>query len=177
MAVGAVPVEILDGAKGLRLRRVAARDMAGIANARHACLQQLRVACAVGFMAVRTVLHHRRVLPEEGTAPFGVAAQAVFVSRALKQLLGIGRTVRIVAAGASYLSFAIRHVRRTLQLCTTHLMALQAQLGLRFLYTAVLRERSVVSGIRRDGRVQLLFDIVAVYARHAPRFMRTALPE
>ena len=130
MTVGAAAVEILDGAKRLRLRWVAARVMAGIANARHARLQQLRVAGAMRLVAVRAVLHYRRVLPEEGTAPFGVAAQAVFVGRALKQLFGIGRTVRIVATGASYFAFAVRHVRRTLQLCTPHLMALQTQLRL-----------------------------------------------
>lgn len=77
MAVGAAAVEILDGAKRLRLRWVAAGVMAGIANTRHARLQQLRVAGAMRLVAVRAVLHYRRVLPEEGTAPFGVAAQAV----------------------------------------------------------------------------------------------------
>src|SRR6266404_3822095 len=56
-------------------------------------------------------------------------------------------------------------------------MALQAQLRLRFLYTAVLRERSVVAGIGRDRWVQFLFDIVAIYTSHTPGFMRTALPE
>ena len=177
MAVGAAAVEILDGAKRLRLCRVAARDMAGIANTRHARLQQLRVAGAVRLVAVRAVLHYRRVLPEERTAPFGVAAQTVFVGRALQQLLGIGRAVRIMAAGAGYLAFAVRHVRRTLELCTPHLVALQAQLGLRFLYTPVLRERSVVARIGRNCWVQLLFDIVAIYTSQAPGFVRTALPE
>ena len=177
MAVGAAAVEILDGAKRLRLRWVAARVMAGIANARHARLQQLRIARAMRLVAVRAVLHHRRVLPEEGTAPFRVAAQAIFIGGALQQLLGIRRTMRIVATGASYLAFAVRHVRGTLQLCTAHLMALQAQLRLRFLYPAVLRKRSVVARIGRDRWVQFLFDIVAVYARHASGFMRTALPE
>lgn len=151
--------------------------MAGIANTRHACLQQLRVAGAMRLVAVRAVLHYRRVLPEKGTSPFGVAAQTVFIGGALQQLLGIGRTVRIVATGASYLAFAIRHVRRALQLCTPHLMALQAQLRLRFLYTPILRKRSVIAGIGRDRWVQFLFDIVAVYARHASGFMRATLPK
>src|ERR1700720_64274 len=108
MAVGAAAVEILDGTQRLRLRWVAAGVMAGIANARHARLQQLRVARAVRLVAVRAVLHHRRVLPEEGTTPVGVAAQAVFVGRALNQLFGIRRPVRIVATGTSYFAFAIR---------------------------------------------------------------------
>ena len=110
MAVGAAAVEILDGAKRLRLRWVAAGVMAGIANARHARLQQLRVAGAVRLVAVRAVLHYRRVLPEEGTAPFGVAAQAILVRGALNELAGIGRTVRIVATGAGHFAFTVGHM-------------------------------------------------------------------
>src|SRR6266849_2559180 len=56
-------------------------------------------------------------------------------------------------------------------------MALQAQLRLRFLYTPILRKRSVVAGIGRNRWVQFLFDIVAVYTSHASGFVRTALPE
>src|ERR1700674_230330 len=106
MAAGAAPLEILDGTKRLRLRRVTAAVVAGIAHARHACLQQLWVAGAVRFMAVRAVLHHRWVLPHEGTTPLGVAAQTVLVRSALDQLLGIGRPVRIMATGAGNLALA-----------------------------------------------------------------------
>ena len=49
-------------------------DVTGIAYARHAHLQQLRVAGTMRFMAVSTVLHHRRVFPQERTTPFGVAS-------------------------------------------------------------------------------------------------------
>ena len=124
MAVGATAVEILDGPKRLRLRRMTRGDVARIANARHARLQQLRVAGAVRFMAVRAVLHHWRVLPHEGTAAFGVATQTVFVGGALDELLGIGRSVRIVATGAGHLALAVGHVRRALQLRPAHLVTL-----------------------------------------------------
>src|SRR6266568_5524653 len=111
MAIGAAAVEILDGAERLRLRRVTAAVMARITNPRHARLQQLRVTGAVGLMAVCAVLHYRRVLPHEGTAPFGVATEAVLVRSALDELFGIGRTVRIVATGAGNFAFAVGHVR------------------------------------------------------------------
>ena len=124
MAIGAATVEILDGAKGLRLGRVTAAVMTGIADARHAGLQQLRVAGAVRFMAVRAVLHDRRVFPDEGTAPFGVAAETIFVCGALNELLGIGSAVGIMATGAGNFAFAVRHVRRALQLRAAHLVAL-----------------------------------------------------
>ena len=90
MAVGAAAAEILDGTERLRLRRVARRNVAGIAHTRHACLQQLRIAGAVRFMAVGAILHYRRVLPHERASPFRMAAQAVLVGGALNQLLRIG---------------------------------------------------------------------------------------
>ena len=130
MAVGAATIKVLDGAERLRLRRVTAGIVAAIANARHARLQQLRVAGAMRFMTVRAVLHHRGMLPDEGTAAFRVAAETVFVCGALDELLGIGGAVGIVATGAGYFALAVRHVRRALQLGAPHLMALQAYLGL-----------------------------------------------
>ena len=139
MAVGAAAVEVLDGTKRLRLGRMPAAVVAGIADARHARLEQLRIAGAVRFMAVRAVLHYRWVLPHKRTAAFGVAAETVFVGGALDELLGIGSAVGIVTTGAGDLAFAVRHVRRALQLSTAHLVALQAQLWLRFLEAAVLR--------------------------------------
>src|SRR5712691_9790350 len=110
MTVGAAAVEVLDRTERLRLRGMAAAVVATIANARHAGLQQLWVAGAVRFVAIGAILHDRRVLPDERTAAFGVAAQAVFVGGALNELLGIGRAMRVMAAGASDLAFAVGHV-------------------------------------------------------------------
>ena len=100
------------------------RDVARVTHARHACLQQLRVAGAMRFMAVCAVFHHRRVFPQEGAAPLRVAAQAVLVGRALNKLLRIRCAMRIMAARAGHLSFAVGHVRRALQLGAPHLVAL-----------------------------------------------------
>ena len=81
-------------------------------------------------MTIGAVLHDRRVLPQEGTAPFGVATEAILIERALNQLFGIGRAVRIVAARAGHLAFAEGHMRRALQLGTPHLVAPQAEFRL-----------------------------------------------
>ena len=130
MAVGAPAVEVLDGAERLRLSWMAAAVVARIADARHAYLQKLRIVAAVRFVAVGAIFEYRRMLPKKRSAAFGVATQAVFVGGRLDQLLGIGRAVRIVAARAGDLPFAVGHMRGTLQLPATHLVALQAQLRL-----------------------------------------------
>src|SRR5258706_8937661 len=98
--------------------------VAVVADARHANLQQLRVVAAVRLVAVRAVLEHWRVLPQEGTSAFRVATQAVFIRGALDELPGIRRAVWIVAARAGYFAFAVGHVRRALQLRAAHLVAL-----------------------------------------------------
>jgi len=137
----------------------------------------LRVAGAVRFVAVRAVLHHRRVLPDEGATAFGVATETVFVRRALDKLLGIGSAVGIVATRAGNLALAVRHVRRALQLGAAHLVALQAKLRLGFLYAAVLGQRGVVARLGSAGYVNFLLDLVAIHASHAAGFVRAAPPE
>src|SRR6266481_782595 len=102
MAVGATTVEVLDGTKGLRLRRVAAAVMAVVAHARHANFQQLRVVAAVRFVAVGAVFEYRRMLPQKRAAPLGVTAQAILISGALDELFGVGCAVGIVATGAGH---------------------------------------------------------------------------
>ena len=172
MAIGATPVEVLDGTKGLRLRRVAAGDVAGVANPGHTHLQQLWVAAAVWFVTVGTILHDRGMLPKEWSPAFGMAAVAVLVDGALKQLARIRTTVRIVTARAGDLTLAIRHVRGTLQLCAAHLMALQAKFRLRLLGSDVLSERSAIARFRRERRVALgraaIVHLVTRHAGHAP---------
>jgi hypothetical protein len=83
-------------------------------------------------MAVNTVLHHWRVLPEERTAPFGVATQAILVHRGLSKLTGIRRAMRVMATGASHFAFAVGHVRGALQLRSSHLVTPKAKLRLSF---------------------------------------------
>src|ERR1700751_1786263 len=96
MAVGATAVEVLDGAERLRLSRMAAAVMAVVAHAGHANFQELGGVAAVRFVAVGAVFEHRRVLPQEWAAPLRVTAQAIFISSALDELLGVGRAVRIM---------------------------------------------------------------------------------
>lgn len=138
MAIGAAAIEVLDGAERLSLRGVAAGVVAGIADAGHAHFQELWIVATVRFVAVGAVFKHRRMFPQEGTAALGVAAEAVFVGGRLNELGWIGRTVRIVAAGAGNFALAIRHVGRALQLGAAHLMAPQAEFRLFFGQAAVV---------------------------------------
>jgi len=138
VAVSAAAVEILDGAERLGLRGVAAAVVARVADARHANFEELGIVAAVRFVAVGAVFDDWRVLPEERAATLGVATQTVFVGGALDELLGIGGAMRVVATGAGDFAFAIGHVGRALQLRAAHLMALQAQLRLRFFGAAIL---------------------------------------
>ena len=95
------------------------------------------------LVAIRAILHHRRVLPQERTTALHMAAQAVFGCGRLKQLLGIRTAVRIMTTRARDLALAIRHVGRTLELCTAHLVALQAQLRLLLFRTVDVGQRRV----------------------------------
>src|SRR5215469_13083703 len=110
VAVGAASIEVFDRVKRLWLGRMAAAVMAGVTYARHPHLQELRVGGAMRLVTVRAILYDRWVFPEKRSAAFSVATQAVFICGALDELLRIWCAMRIVAARAGYLSFAIRHV-------------------------------------------------------------------
>jgi len=133
MAVRTSAVEVLDRLQRLRLRGVAARDVARVADPRHADLQQLRIAAAVWVVAIGAILHDRRMLPQKWAPPLGVATQAILIGRGLNQLRWIRASVWVMAAGAGNFPFAIGHVRGALQLCSPHLVAPQAQFRLSFL--------------------------------------------
>ena len=90
VAIGAPPVEVLDGTKRLRLCGVAARIVARVANPWHPHLQQLWIAAAVRLVAVGAVFHDRRMLPQKWTPAFGMATEAVLINRALNSWLGFG---------------------------------------------------------------------------------------
>ena len=177
MTVGAAPVEIAYGIERLRGAGMTAGHVAGIANPRHAHSQQLRIVAAMRLVAVGAVLHDRRMLPEEGTAPLGVAAETVLGGRGLQQLLWIGTSVRVMATGAGHLAFAIGHVRRALQLGAAHLMALQAEFRLGFLRPLVFGEGCRVTSLRRQRRVNLLFHLMTLHAGNSARFVGAAFPE
>src|SRR5436190_1962221 len=109
MAVGASTVEVLNRLQRLWLRWVAARIVARVADPWHAHFKQLRIAAAMGIMAIRAVLHHWRMLPKERPPALGVATQTVLVRRGLNQLRRIRAAVWIMATGTGHLAFAIRH--------------------------------------------------------------------
>ena len=81
-------------------------------------------------MAVNTVLHHWRVLPQERATPLGVATQAILIHCGLPKLAWIGRAVRVMATRAGYFAFPVGHVGGALQLRSAHLMTAQAKLRL-----------------------------------------------
>lgn len=90
MTVCAATIEIADGIKQCWSRWMPTSVVAGIAHPRHPHLQQLRVAGAMRFMAVNTVLHYGRVFPEERPASLSVATQAVLINCRLPKLAWIG---------------------------------------------------------------------------------------
>ena len=110
MTIRASPVEVLDGTEGLRLRWMPAGIMTGIAHPGHPHFQQLRIAAAVGLVAVSAVLHDGGMLPEKRPPALRVTAVAVFIDRTLQQLGRIRTAVRIVTTGARDLALAVRHM-------------------------------------------------------------------
>ena len=114
MAVRATSVEVFDGAQRLRLRGMPAAVVAGVTNARHAYLEQLRIVRAMRLVAICAIFHHWRVRPQEGPSAFGMATDAILVCGALNEQAGIWCAVRIVAARAGHFALAIRHVRGAL---------------------------------------------------------------
>lgn len=167
VAVRAAAIEVLDRIKRLWLRGVPAAVVAGVAHARHPHLQKLWVAGAVRFMAVRAIFDDGRVFPEERSAAFRVATQAVFVRRALDELLRVRCAMGIVAACTGNFAFAIRHVRGSLQLSAPHLMALETQLWLWLYQAAVLCKRRTISSLRDPADSHSLLNLMAVHARHS----------
>src|SRR4051794_21951647 len=177
VTVRAAPVEIANGIKQSWSSRVSTSDVTGIAYARHAHLEQLRVAGAMRFMAVSTVLHNRGVFKQEGTSAFRVATEAILVHGALLQLTRIGRAVGIVATGAGNFALAIWHVRGALQLRAPHLVTPQAKFGLHLLQASVLRQWRIEASFVGQQGAHFLVHLVAIHTSHATRLMRATCPE
>src|SRR5579883_1003775 len=135
----------------------------------------------MGIVTVGAVFHDRRVLPQKWPAALGVAAVTVFVDGRLQQLAGIGAAMRIVAAGAGDLAFAIGHVRRAQQLGAAHFVTLQAELGLGLFSADMLSERRAKAGLVLEGGFAPgsapIVHLMAVDAGHGARLVRAAAPE
>jgi hypothetical protein len=82
-----------------------------------------------------------------------------------------------MAAGAGDFAFAVRHVRRALQLGAAHLVALQAELRLGLLYTTVLGEGRVIAAVGGQGYLYFLLYLMAIHASYAAGLVGAALPK
>ena len=111
VTVRTAPVEIPNRIQQGRSGRMTARHVTRITDARHTYLEQLRIVRPMWFVAVRAILHDRRMFPEERPATLDVTRQTVLRCRCLDELLRIGTAVRIVTARTGDLTLAIRHVR------------------------------------------------------------------
>jgi hypothetical protein len=131
----------------------------------------------MGLMAIAAILQNRRVLPEEGAAPLGVATVAILIHRALDQLFGIGRAVRIVTTAAGDLALAEGHMRRALQLGAAHRVASQTEFGLAGSCGFDIGKGRVKAGFPGDAFFLRRHELVAVYAGQTARLVGTASPE
>src|SRR5262245_50929808 len=95
VTVCTTPVEIADGVQQRRHCRVPTGNVAGVTYSRHPHFEQLRIVGAVRLVAIRAILHNRRVFPEERSATLGVAAQAIFSGGRLYELLRMSAAVRV----------------------------------------------------------------------------------
>jgi hypothetical protein len=85
--------------------------------------------------------------------------------------------MRVMATGAGHLAFPVRHVRRALQLCPTHLVTLEAELRLSLFQTTDIGQWRVELGLMGQRRIQFLMSRMAIDTRHGPGFMRAAPPQ
>ena len=106
-------------------------DMALLAQEGWPCLQHRRIGRSVGQVTDAAIVLNRCMLPQQGTALFGVAGVAGSIHSALDQQLRTGRTMCVVTIGASHLAFSDRMPRHACELGTLFLVAGKADLGLR----------------------------------------------
>ena len=157
MAIGTTAVKREPAGGQLRRGRMSRLDVALVAEPGHAGLQQLRAGGTMGFMAVRAILHDGRMLPQERAASFRVTLVTGLVDRAGLEQAGIGSSMRVMAIGASDLSFSKWHVRRALNLSAAQLMALKANLHSGLLYELTIPRQRL---FKAEGRNIRLHDLV-----------------
>jgi len=157
MAVGATSVEREARGGQLRSGRMSRLDVALLAEPGRAGLQQLRASGTMRVMAVHAIFHYRRMLPQERATSFRMTLVTVLVDRAFDQQLGIGSSMRVMAIGASDLSFSKWHVRRALNLSAAQLMALKADLHSRLLDELTIPRQRLV---KTEGRNVRLHDLM-----------------
>ena len=177
MTVCASPVEIPYRIQQRRGRRMTARVVTGITDTRHSHFQQLRVIGSMRLVTSRAILHYRRVFPEKGAAALGMTRQTILRYRRLNQLFWIRTPVRVMTTRAGDLAFAIRHMRRALELSFPHLVTLQTQFRFRLLCAVQICQRRIEPGIGRELQALRSVSGVAVDAGYGPRLVRAPFPE
>ncbi len=91
--------------KGRYSAAVIGRLMTLLTQERRSLLEEVGNIRAMGVMAIRAVLGDRQVVPDERSAFFRMTLIASVVYRIAFHQLGSGRTVRIMAVRADYLTF------------------------------------------------------------------------
>ena len=91
--------------KGRYSAAVIGRLMTPLTQERRSLLEEVGNIRAMGVMAIRAVLGDRQVVPDERSAFFRMTLIASVVYRIAFHQLGSGRTVRIMAVRADYLTF------------------------------------------------------------------------
>ena len=79
--------------------------MTALAELGHPAVQEFVVVAAVGRVAIRAILFHRRMFPHKGASFFGVAPVAEFVDGVAFHHLGPESAMMVVAVRAFHPSF------------------------------------------------------------------------
>jgi hypothetical protein len=128
--------------------------------------QQGGIGAAVGLMAIEAILHHGRVLKNEGTPVLGVTIEAKFSSGNSLYELGGSSPVRVVATRAVHFSLAHGMMRKFV--LRAHFRFMTGNARIRY---GNAGELSTVRNARS------CMDRVARGAREALGFMNTARPK
>jgi len=115
----------------VRDTRVSGLRVAALTKQRRTFRQHARVIRAVWCMAERAVLADRCMLPQVGSAFLGMALLARVVDAESRELRRGVVTVHVVAAQAFHLSFQDRVRKGLARFTALHLMAGEADVGLR----------------------------------------------
>ncbi len=129
VTVGAASVKEENRSRRPRRHRVTGCVMARGAEPRIGHFEKPIIDGSVGLVAIATVFKCRRMLPQKGPTPFGVAGVTVFIDAGLLELGRIGGAMWIVAVRTSQLAFSQRHMRRAHELGFSLQMTLTANLG------------------------------------------------
>lgn len=130
VAVGTTSVDDKprSGCRIVWIGRVSGLDVTLLTEARNPDLQEPCIGGAVRLMAVRTALNDGRMLPQKRSPFLGMTRVAVLIDGVFAKHSLCRSPVRVVAVAATDLSLAQRHVGAALELGSSGLVALRADL-------------------------------------------------